>query len=132
MHRSMSTQTVLSLFATGCLGLATWQSGNASDADARLATLAKDCATLQKDLAETRTLVEKTARYAAEQARAASAMAEVLDASEKAGFTFGINPESRIVLLQGWRDALAAAQRDVPVVPAAPPAPATAKSATTR
>ena len=132
MHRTMSTQTALSMFATACLGLATWQSGNASDADARVAALAKDCATLQKDLAETRTLVEKTARYAAEQARAAQAMNNVLDASEKAGFTFGINPESRVVLLQGWRDALAAAQRDVPVVPVAPPPPTTAKSATAR
>ena len=131
----MSTTTTLSVFATACLGLATFQGTAAYDAEAKVDALQKDVAALQKvveaqakDAADARLLAEKNAKYAAEQAKAAAAMLETLDASEKAGFTFGINPESRIVLLRGWRDALEAAQRDVTALPA----PATAaKTATT-
>lgn len=133
----MSTTTTLSVFATACLGLATFQGTAAYDAQAQVDALAKDVAALQKvveaqakDAADARVLAEKNAKYAAEQAKAAAAMLETLDASEKAGFTFGINPESRVVLLRGWRDALEAAQRDVPALPA--PATATAAKATTQ
>lgn len=133
----MSTTTTLSVFATACLGLATFQGTVAYDAQAQVDALQKDVAALQKvveaqakDAADARVLAEKNAKYAAGQAKAAAAMLETLDASEKAGFTFGINPESRVVLLSGWRDALEAAQRDVPALPA--PATATAAKATTQ
>ncbi|MCY2960890.1 MAG: hypothetical protein NTY35_12065 [Planctomycetota bacterium] len=125
----MSTTTTLSFFATACLGLATFQGNAARDAEASVDALAKDVAALQKvvdsqakDLADAKNLAEKGAKYAAEQAKAAGAMLETLDASEKAGFTFGINPDSRVVLLRGWREALNAAQREVPALPPAPPA----------
>jgi hypothetical protein len=128
----MST-TTLSVFATACLGLATFQGTVAYDAEARIDALAKDVAALQKvvetqtkDATDAKILAEKNAKYAAEQAKAAGAMLETLDATEKAGFTFGINPESRVLLLNGWRTALEAAQRDVPALPA--PATAGAKS----
>lgn len=133
----MSTTTTLSVLATTCLGLATFQGGAASDAQARIAALEKDTAALRKvveaqakDAADAKVLAEKGARYAAEQAKAAAAMLGTLDESEKAGFTFGINPESRIVLLRGWRDALAAAQRDVPALTEPAPAAKAAKAAT--
>jgi uncharacterized protein YlxW (UPF0749 family) len=133
MVRTMSIHYASTLFATLALGFGTWQAQEAAQAQGQSADLATRVQALEKkldaqakELAEARTLAEKTARYAAEQSRAAAAMATVLDESEKAGFTYGINPESRIGLLRGWREALAAAQRDVPSVsePAAPRATA--------
>jgi hypothetical protein len=41
-------------------------------------------------------------------------MESVLDESEKAGFTYGINASSRELLLSGWRDQLAAQQENLP------------------
>ncbi len=124
----MSTTPVLSLIATGCLVLATYQGGQAADAETRLAAVEKEVAELRKVagahalvLAESHSLAEKTAKYVAEQAKAAALLFDTLDQSEKAGFTFGINPESRIILLRGWRETLAAAQRDLPL-PVTPPA----------
>jgi hypothetical protein len=125
----MSTTPLLSLFATACLALAAYQSGQTADTAARLAAVEKDVADLKAQLAanekaagESRALVEKTARYLTEQAQAAARMETTLDESEKAGFTFGINPDSRILLLAGWRESLAAAQKDLPLPPAPPAA----------
>ena len=66
-------------------------------------------------LAETKAVLAKTLRYLDAQAKSAALMAETLDESEKAGFTFGINPDSRQILLAGWREQLAVLQKDVPV-----------------
>jgi hypothetical protein len=125
----MSTTPLLSLIATGCLALAAYQSGQTADAEARLAAVEKEVDALKKTvaehdkaLAESHALAEKTARYVAEQAKAAAQMQVTLDESEKAGFTFGINPDSRILLLAGWREALNAAQKDLPLPPTPPPA----------
>ena len=125
----MSTTPLLSLIATGCLALAAFQNGQNADTEARLAAAEKDVADLkakfaehEKAVGESRALAEKTAKYLSEQAKAAAQMQDVLDASEKAGFTFGINPDSRILLLAGWRESLAAAQKDLPLPPAPPPA----------
>ncbi len=129
----MSTLPALALAASTCLLAAAFQGGTDNTAarltavEQQLAAQKKETEALAKEVAEARAQLEKTARYAAEQAKAAAALAETLDASEKAGFTYGINPESRQILLRGWREALNAAQRDVPAPPA--PAPATAKSA---
>src|SRR5688572_20585954 len=57
-------------------------------------------------LAETKAVLAKTLRYLDAQAKSAALMAETLDESEKAGFTFGINPDSRHILLTGWREHL--------------------------
>jgi N-acetylmuramic acid 6-phosphate (MurNAc-6-P) etherase len=136
MVRHMST-TITSVLATACLGLAAFQSSVALDAESRLKDVEAQVADMRKivdsqakDLADAKLLAEKNARYADAQAKAAAAMLQTLDASEKAGFTFGINPESRIVLLSGWREALNAAQRDLPALPSgpAPGAKATEKS----
>ena len=50
-------------------------------------------------------------------------MQATLDDSEKNGFTYGINPDSRHILLKGWRDQLAAMQKDVPKAAAKPGGP---------
>jgi hypothetical protein len=71
--------------------------------------------------------VEALEKYAQAQAKAAEALARALNEADEQGFTYGINPESRKVLLAGMREAATAAQQGVPgapVVPAPTPAPA--------
>lgn len=80
------------------------------------------------ELAATRALLADVVGYLADQSQSAKSLAETLDASEAAGFTFGINPESRHILLRGWREHLATLQQPVVVPPA--PKPAGAKSQT--
>ena len=59
-------------------------------------------------------------KYLDAQAKSAAAMEKVLDDAEKAGFTYGINPDSRHLLLRGWRDQLSAMQKDLPGAQSAP------------
>jgi hypothetical protein len=123
----MSTTPTLALIASACLALAAAQAPKPDDTAGRLAAVEAELAgqkkineTLTKDVAELRAVVEKTVRYVEDQSKAAAALAETLDESEKAGFTFGINPDSRHILLRGWREALSAAQKDVPALKPAP------------
>jgi len=73
-----------------------------------------DIAELKRQLAETRTQVDQLIAWTTVQRDGAAELARVLDDSEQKGFTFGINPESRIVLLAGMREFLAAVQKDLP------------------
>jgi hypothetical protein len=105
-------------------------------ADHKIEILEKDIAATRArteevaaQLAETRALLDATLRFLADQAASAKKMSQTLDDSEQAGFTFGINPDSRKILLKGWRDELAAAQKNVPSAPPSKPASKDAKSA---
>jgi len=83
---------------------------------------------MQKDILDSRARVEQLVeewkaahktldeaqKYIDAQAKWAKSMSNVLDESEKAGFTFGINPESREMLLKGWREELDTLQQGVP------------------
>jgi uncharacterized protein YlxW (UPF0749 family) len=71
---------------------------------------------LATELADTKASVAKITQYLEAQARSAAAMATALDESEQAGFTAGINPNSRTILLNGWRVQLTTLQTDVPTV----------------
>ena len=62
------------------------------------------------------------------QAKSAAAMEASLDEAEKLGFTYGINPNSRHVMLRGWREQLANVQKDVPVAEIPPEKPAPPKA----
>ena len=77
-----------------------------------------------EELKGTRKTIDEAQKYIDAQAKAAKSMAEVLDESEKAGFTYGINASSREVLLAGWREQLVVLQEGVP---APLPAPKDAK-----
>jgi hypothetical protein len=72
---------------------------------------------LGAELTATRTDVTALVRYAEAQSRAAAQLVTVLDEAERAGFVAGINPDSRKMLLAGWRESLAVAQRDLPTAP---------------
>lgn len=67
-----------------------------------------------EELKGARKTLEEAQKYIEAQSKAAKAMAEVLDESEKQGFTYGINAGSREVLLRGWREQLDALQNGVP------------------
>lgn len=103
--------------------------GKKDGAALELEALRSKCDGLTAELTETKRTLEQVVRYLDLQAQNAKAMEAVLDDSEAKGFTFGINPESRSVLLKGWREQCAAQQRDVPAVkvakkdPAEKPAP---------
>ena len=56
--------------------------------------------------------------YLENQAKAAAALQKVLVDSEEKGFTFGINPESREVLLAGFDEFAEVLQQDLPGVDA--------------
>lgn len=78
-----------------------------SELDRKLAGLAADVRANSEEIAAIQAYLQK-------QASAAKQMQATLDASEKAGFTYGINPESRHLLLAGWRDKLASELSGVP------------------
>lgn len=75
---------------------------------------AESLATAKKQAAEARALANALATWAGAQAQGAEALARVLDDSEAKGFTFGINPDSRVVLLAGWREFATGLRTDVP------------------
>ncbi|MBK7876454.1 MAG: hypothetical protein IPJ77_11995 [Planctomycetes bacterium] len=114
----------------GSTALAAPQAGDTKDAkkDAaamELEALKLKCDALGAELADTKGALEQVVKYLDAQSQHAKAMEAVLDDAEKKGFTFGINPESREVLLKGWREQCAALQRDVPALkPAKKDAPA--------
>jgi hypothetical protein len=78
------------------------------------------CDALEATVAENKTKLDQVLKYLNAQAEAARSMQATLDDSEQQGFTYGINPNSRIVLLEGWRAQLATQQE---AVPGAPPKP---------
>jgi hypothetical protein len=80
---------------------------------------------LEADMVETQALLAQTLKYLDQQSKSASSMAATLDQAEAAGFTAGINYESRKILVKGWRDQLSALQKDLPTPPVSPVAAGT-------
>ena len=69
---------------------------------------------LAKDLKETRDLLNGVVHYLQAQAVAAQNVGARLDESEAAGFTAGINPRSREILMAAWREQIAETQKILP------------------
>lgn len=86
------------LAALGTFGLATGQEN----------------AELEAKVAELEARTQEIEGYLANQAKAAETLQKSLDASEKEGFTFGINPRSREILLQAWRARASATASNPP------------------
>jgi hypothetical protein len=81
---------------------------------------------LKKELFETRAIVDQLTQWTATQAEDALVLSRVLDEVQEKGFTAGINPDSRILLLGGLRGFLLGMRRELPkvIAPPAPPPPA--------
>ena len=73
-----------------------------------------DASELETQLEETRALVDQLAEWSRTQAAGADALTRALTDSQEKGFTFGINPESREVLLAGIRSFAGGMQQGVP------------------
>jgi len=74
----------------------------------------EDVAGLRKELTETRILVNQLITWTSAQAEGAAELTRILDEAEVKGFVFGINPDSRTVLLGGWRSFAAGLQKNAP------------------
>ena len=91
------------------------EDAGAPDLGKRVETLEKELAATRLELTETRALLDNTVGYLQAQAAGSKKLLETLDASEQAGFTAGINPHSREVLLGGFREWWGAKTVGVPV-----------------
>lgn len=79
-----------------------------------------EAAVLEARVAALEAQVFEVQEYLQAQAKAAAAMDVRFNESEAAGFTWGINPESREILLQGFRDFSSSLRKNVPGAPAPP------------
>lgn len=86
--------------------------------------LQEELAEVKAELASTRALLDETVLYLNEQAKGARDLLAVYQSAEEAGFTAGINYQSREILLAGWRKQVAAQQKGLPGAAPAPVAPA--------
>jgi len=111
-------------FVVGALacGLAFSQNPAVQDpAGQRIDKLEKDLAAsrlrveaLSTEVGDLKKQVTAAVKYLEAQSKQAAAMSGVLDESEKAGFTYGLNPDSRHILLKGWRTSSRPRRRTCP------------------
>jgi len=111
----------LSLFALAALvcGSTFAQAPRTQDPD--VAALQRDVVRLQSELAlllaaaeDEEGQIDEVLEYLNAQAASAEFLQEKLADSEDKGFTWGINPDSRIVMLEGFNDFVNTLQTDVP------------------
>lgn len=122
--------TLLTL-AIGISGLAFSQDPPAPESsDKKIERLEKELVatrerteSLATSLARTQLVLDDVLKYLAAQAEGAKSVAKSLDESEAAGFTWGINPDSRKILLGAWREQLARMQAGLPEPRPEPGAP---------
>ncbi len=94
----------------------------ARDLEARVAGLEAE---LVRSMERERALEERLVRleqYVEGLSKSSATLVATLQASEEAGFTAGINPRSRELLLAGWREHLAVLRAGLPKPPAPPAA----------
>jgi hypothetical protein len=119
----MINKVMLSLAAATVLGVGTPTGKPAQDPTAEIAELKRQVARLQADVgalkqalasAEESEQEKQLVAYVEAQAKAAGVLRKVLDDSEAKGFTYGINPQSREVLLAGLHEFAQVLQDKVP------------------
>jgi hypothetical protein len=115
-----NTLLLASVAALACLAFAQTPkpppTAPGSDLALRVASLETEVILLKAQVSQTRAGNAQLATFVRTQAESAQTLLAVLDDSEQKGFTFGINPDSRIVLLAGMRSFLTSLQLNVPVV----------------
>jgi hypothetical protein len=119
----MINKVMLGLAAAAVLGVGTPTGKPAQDPTAEIAELKRQVARLQADVGALKQAVasaeqseeeKQLVAYVEAQAKAAGVLRKVLDESEAKGFTYGINPESREVLLAGLHEFAQVLQDNVP------------------
>ena len=117
----MRRHLIVVLFLASFIGVSASSFGQEeakADLEAQVQALAAEVATLRTDLEESSARIDETLTYLKQNQKAAEELVSALAASEAAGFTFGINPKSRELLLAGWRKQLSAMQKGLPGAPA--------------
>ena len=84
------------------------------DQETELADLRAEVEELSEKIDNSERVMRETIAYLEALGKTASSMESTLSEAEKAGFTAGINPRSREVLLAGWRKQLGQLQKGVP------------------
>lgn len=84
------------------------------DVTQRLDAMATELATTRSELAATQGRLDQVESYLQAQAAAATSLKAAVAASEEAGFTSGINPKSREILVEAWNAQVQAATSSVP------------------
>lgn len=90
------------------------QDPSQSALEKRVAALEEDLAEQRRLHAETRALLDETLAYLDTWAQDSQKLLGVLDASEQAGFTAGINFRSRELMLAGFREYWNAQSKGLP------------------
>ncbi len=106
----MKSGLCIMLFAGLCAGVVTIPQDQDKPLEQRVQQL-------EKELREVRSTLDAAIGYLRENARATAALGRSLDSSESLGFTKGINPNSREVMLSGFRKWIGATQTGLPVAP---------------
>lgn len=94
--------------------------GFAVSAGSTAATTDERVEQLEAELRDIRARLDQTILVLHRQAAGARSLAKALDLSEQEGFTYGINPRSREVLLDGFHAYLSRLQSDLPSKKAKP------------
>ena len=89
-----------------------------ADLEAEVQALKGEVTELRAAIEDSQSRLDEMVKYLQQNQKAAQELNSALAASEAAGFTFGINPKSRELLLAGWRKQLSAVQKGVPGGPA--------------
>ena len=89
----------------------------APDLSKRVEALEKDLAKTQARLEETQALLQETVAWVHARAKGSKALLGQLDASEEAGFTAGINFQSRVIFLAGLRSWFGGQDQGLPGAP---------------
>lgn len=110
MKRDALRTAAAGLLGVGLLAVSTAaplrQEAAVQDVEPRLAALEAELETVRGQLEDMQAAKGRLDAFLAAQARSAKALRASLASSEKEGFTAGINPKSREVLLSGFRGYL--------------------------
>ena len=113
----------LALFALAALVCGSTFAQAPRTQDPSVAALKRDLVALQVEVAQLKEQVgtvegdvtlQDVVDYLQAQAKSARYLQDKLADSEDKGFTWGINPDSRIVMLEGFNDFVNTLQTDVP------------------
>ncbi len=123
MQAMKSIQWIGLALAAAVGGAVSQAQGQRPDIEQRVTALEAELGAAGGRVLELEERVQTLEAYVKEVSRSSADLSGTLAASEEAGFTAGINPRSRELLLAGWRKHLATLQQGLPKPPEEPAPP---------